>query len=32
MEVDGETASETSTEIKRVYWEDLQSWIAVIWL
>jgi len=32
-EVDGKTeASETSAEIKILCWEDLWSWIAVIWL
>jgi len=32
-EVDGETeASKTGTEIKILYWVDLRSWIAVIWL
>jgi len=32
-EVGGETeASKTSAEIKILYWEDLWSWIAVIWL
>jgi len=32
-EINGEMeASKTGIEIKTLYWEDLRSWIAVIWL